>query len=133
MAHMANYAHYHKGAVAHVRHPQALPDRVLSGEGALRQDVINDDDGLAAHAIAVLEESAAAQRYAHHRQVLRRYARCQRHGLLIRRGHVGTRPIADLIVALPHRDGIDGCNGLHSWYTTCAVQNILPGGTDPRS
>src|ERR1700719_2690799 len=73
MADMANYAHYHKGAVAHVWHPQALPHGVLSGEGALCQDIINDDDGLAAHAIAILEESTAAQRYAHHRQVLRRH------------------------------------------------------------
>src|ERR1700732_91067 len=70
MAHMADYAHYHKGAVAHVWHPQALPNGVLSGKGALCQDIINDDDGLAAHAIAILEESTAAQRYAHHRQVL---------------------------------------------------------------
>src|SRR5437660_3105437 len=63
--HMAHYPHHPDGVGAHLWDPEALPDRLLSAEGVLRQNVINHYDELLAHAIVVIEESALAQRDSH--------------------------------------------------------------------
>src|SRR6266550_1369721 len=65
MPHMAHYPHHPDGVGAHLWDPEALPDRLLSAEGVLRQNVINHYDELFAHAIVVIEESALAQRDSH--------------------------------------------------------------------
>ena len=58
MPYVADYTYNNKGSVAHVRNPQAFADGVVTAKGALRQDVVNHDHELAAHAIAVVEEAA---------------------------------------------------------------------------
>jgi hypothetical protein len=65
MPHMAHYPHRPDGTGAHLSDPEALPDRLLSAEGVLRQNVINYYDELFAQAIMVIEESALAQRDSH--------------------------------------------------------------------
>ncbi len=127
MPHMTYYPHHPDGIGAHFWDPEALPDRLLSAEGVLRQNVINHYDELFANVIVVIEESALAQRDSHDLQIIRAYARCQRHRPLILWWHIRGGPVVQLIVAFAHRDGIDRGNGLHPRYAACAIQDILPG------
>jgi hypothetical protein len=63
---MADYADNHERAVAHLGHPETLSERILGTEDVLRQGIIDHDDELAAHAIAVIEKAAATEGDAHH-------------------------------------------------------------------
>ena len=93
---------------------------------------VNHHDGLAAHAVLVIEEAALAQHDAHDLQIIRGHASCERGGLLGFRRLGGRGPVADLIVAFAHRDGIHHGDGLHSRHAAGAREHVLPGGADAR-
>ncbi len=47
VANVADDADNREGAIIHVGHPEKFADGVLSGEGALGEDIVDDDDELA--------------------------------------------------------------------------------------
>ena len=66
VANVADHADNGEGAVIHVGHPEKFAEGVLSGEGALGEHVVDDDDELAARAILIVEKAAATERKAHY-------------------------------------------------------------------
>jgi hypothetical protein len=59
---VSHYADDQQGLCTHIGNPELLADGVLPRERTARQNVVNDDDGLAAQAVAIGEEAALPQR-----------------------------------------------------------------------
>src|SRR5258706_7749755 len=106
--------------------PEVLSYGLPSAESLLRHNVIDHRDGFIPHPVLVIEEPALEQRDAHDLQIIRRHAAGQHQRFLVLRRRIRSGPVADLVVALAHRDGIDHRNGLHSWYAGRVIENILP-------
>src|SRR5204863_161331 len=106
LAHMANYAHHQSRSGAHGGNPDALADCVFAAEGMLGEILIDHDHRFTTDAIVFIEEATVAQWNAHHFQVVRRYARRQRDGLLVRWRGRGGVPIRHRVFSFAHRDNI---------------------------
>ena len=128
---MPHYTHHPQGIGAHAD-PKLLAEGLLSAESLPPHHVVNHHDGLAAHAIPIVEESALQHPDAHHFQIVRRHAGGQRDRLLALRRLSRRHPVADLVIAFAQRDGIGHGYGLDARYVAGAIQNIVPGRTDLR-
>src|SRR5437016_3357979 len=106
LAHMANYAHHQSRSGAHGGNPDALANCVFAAEGMLGEILVDHDHRFTTDAIVFIEEATVAQRNAHHFQVVRRYTRRQRDGLLVQWRGRGGGPIRHRVFSFAHRDNI---------------------------
>src|SRR5438045_6703818 len=130
MANMADNAHHQTRAGTHGGDPDALANCVFPAESMLREIVVNHDHWFATDAIMFIEEAALAQRNAHHFQVVRRYARRQSDGPLVRWRGRGGGPVREGVLSFAHRDNIGQRDRVDARDASSTIEYDLPGRAD---
>ena len=93
----------------------------------LGEIVVNHDHRFATDAIMFVEEAALAQRNAHHFQVVRRYARRQRDGPLVRWRGRGGGPVREGVLSFAHGDNIGQRDRVNARDASSTIEYGLPG------
>ena len=131
MANMANYTHYQsRTGTTHGGNPDALANCVLAAEGMLGEIVVNHDHWFTTDAIVFIEEATVAERNAHHFQVVRRHARRQCDGLLVRWRGRGGGPVREGVLSFAHRDNIGQRDRVNARDASSTIEYDLPGRAD---
>src|SRR6185312_8548443 len=103
-----------------------LSNWILSRERLLCHHVVNHHHTFTAMAVFIGDEAATEQRESHHIQVIRRDAVGKNKWLLARWRLRWRRVIRYLIVAFPHRHGIDHGNRLNSRNAANVFERLIP-------
>ena len=126
LAHMANYAHHQSRSGVHGGNPDALANCVFAAEGMLGEILVDHDHRFTTDAIVFIEEATVAQRNAHHFQIVRRYARRQRDGLLVQWRGRGGGPIRHRVFSFAHRDNIGQGDRFNARDAPSTIEYVLP-------